>query len=61
MLAPKPRLYSHGDPQKMRAPGGVGGRICPVRPDHYLLSYEGPHALSWLAARGTTIRLKGRA
>lgn len=33
-------------------------RPCPLRPDKMLYHDEGPHAVSWLAVRGDTVKLR---
>lgn len=33
-------------------------RPCPLRPEKLIYEGEGPHALSWLAYRGDTVRLR---
>jgi hypothetical protein len=33
-------------------------RACPLRPEKDLFADEGPHAISWLAFRGDTVRLR---
>ncbi len=48
-------------PQQVSSVGGSPMRNCPVRPDKFLFSNEGPHARAWLAVRGSTARLRSAA
>ncbi len=42
----------HSDPR------GDKMHPCPIRPDMLLFQDEGPHATTWLAVRGDTVRLR---
>ncbi len=50
-------LAEHRWPNHMREPITLGVRApCSVRPDKTLTDGEGPHAKSWLTARGDTVQ-----
>ena len=59
---PLPDVAAWRIPQQMK--GVVGAykpddrRQCPLRPEKILLTDEGPHATSWLAFRGDTVRMR---
>lgn len=44
-------------PQLFRDMGGYA-RPCTLRPEKLIYEGEGPHALTWLAYRGDTVRLR---